>query len=38
MNEPTFQILIGIAILAALGIGVDRWADYRLKRSRRQDR
>jgi uncharacterized protein HemX len=35
MNEPTIQIMIGVAILAALGLGVGAFADWRIRRADR---
>jgi hypothetical protein len=35
MNDPTIQILILGAVLVALGLGVDRLVDYKLRRPHR---
>jgi hypothetical protein len=35
MNEPTIQILIFGAVLVALGLGLDRLVDYKLRRNSR---
>ena len=35
MNEPTIQILIGVAILAALGLGIGKFANWRIHQADR---
>jgi hypothetical protein len=35
MNDPTIQILIGLVILAALGLGIGKFANWRIRRADR---